>query len=238
MAKIGLAAFGCMAAALPLVGCAGGWNSAPQPPPPNPAVVAEYPGPGFYPASAQAPAAILVVLPGAGAWAGDQALWAREGFGVVTPPPAALYRLAAERQTALAQMLASARALADAPIWLLGPSPEIEAALVAPRSAGEEVAGVVLTATAAPALTCSESFSYFDPGTDAKPQVRFSRSGNCPPGPGSDIGSPAIAPVPPSVRRQAPRVIEASAAPDAASPAALQAAVTHLARLIRAAPSS
>ena len=237
MAKIGAAALGCIVVALPLAGCAGGWTAASQSPT-NPAVVAEYPGPSLYPAGAPGPAAILVVLPGASAWGSDPGLWAREGFAVVTPPPASLYRLAAEQQTALAQILASARALADAPIWLLGPNPEIEAALAAPRSVGEPVAGVVVTGTGAPAVTCSESFSYFDPGTGAKPQVRFSRSGTCPPGAGPQIGGPALAPGPPAVGPHAPRVIEASAAPDRASPAAQQAAVEHLAELIRAAPSS
>jgi hypothetical protein len=238
MAKIGVTALGWVVAALPLAGCAGGWNRASELPPPNPAVVAEYPGSSLSPAGARAPAAILVVLPGAGAWAGDPALWVREGFGVVTPPPPALYRLAAEQRAELAQMLASARALADAPIWLLGPSPEIAAVLAAPGSADERVSGLVVTAAGAPAVTCSESFSYFDPGTGAKPQVRFNRSGTCPPAAGIEIGGRAIAPAPPAIRQQAPRVIEASAAPDEASPAARQAAVAQLARLIRATPSS
>jgi hypothetical protein len=178
-----------------------------------------------------------VVLPGAGAFASDPALWTREGFAIVTPPPTALYQLAAAEEAALARELASARRLADAPIWLLGPSPEIEAALAAPGSKGGEVSGVVIISSGAAAGICSESFSYFDPGTGAKPQVKFSRSGNCPPGSGFGIGGSTIAPQP-AVRPAAPRVIEAQAAPGTISRLAQREAVARLAALIKARPSS
>ncbi len=49
----------------------------------------------------------------------------------MTPPPEFL-RFAADREAALAQLAAAARALADAPVWLVGPDPAVEAALAAP----------------------------------------------------------------------------------------------------------
>jgi hypothetical protein len=146
-------------------------------------------------------------------------------------PPTALYPLVA------AQELVSARRLADAPVWLLGPGPEIEAALAAPHSGREQISGVVVTSSGAAGSICSESFSYFDPGTGAKPQVKFSRSGNCPPGSNFGIGSPTIVPAP-AVRPAAPRIIEAEAAPGNASRVAQREAVAQLAALIKAGPSS
>jgi hypothetical protein len=178
-----------------------------------------------------------VVLPGAGAFGSDPALWTNEGFAIVTPPPTVLDQLAAAQEAALAQELALARRLVDAPIWLLGPGPAIEAALAAPGSGREQVSGLVVTSSGAGAGICSESFSYFDPGTGAKPQVKFSKSGNCPPGAGFRIGGPMIAPAP-APRPRAPRIIEAVAAPDITSRAAESAAVARLADLIKAAPSS
>jgi hypothetical protein len=230
----------CCLAALPLIGCIGAVTSASTQVPPTPTAVADYPEPPSpYPVAAPAPAAILVVLPGAGAFASDPALWRSEGVDIVTPPPTELYQLAAEQEAALGQMLASARQLTDAPIWLMGPSQEIEAALNAPQSGLEQVAGVVETSTGTLAGTCSESFSYFDPGTGAKPQVKFSKAGDCPPGAGFQIGGPAIAPLaPPPFRPNAPPVIEASAGPDIASPAMHRAAVERLAELIKGAPRS
>jgi hypothetical protein len=230
----------CCLAALPLLGCADAVTAASQQGPQGPAATADYSvPPSPYPVAAAAPAAILVVLPGAGAFAGDPALWRSQGVDIVTPPPTAFYRLAAEQQAVIAQMMAAAQRLADAPIWLMGPSQEIEAALAAPPPGGAQVSGVVETSAGGPAVTCSESFSYFDPGTGAKPQVTVSKSGNCPPGSGFGIGSPMTTPAaPPSFRPNAPRVIEASVAPDSASRAAHRAAIKHLTALIKAAPSS
>jgi hypothetical protein len=200
--------------------------------PAPPVAVVDYPAPpGLYPTGADRPAAILVVLPGAGAFGSDPALWTNEGFAIIMPPPTALYPRVA------AQELASARGLANAPIWLLGPSHEIEAALATPPFGGEQVSGIVVTTSGAAAGICSESFSYFDPGTGAKPQVKFSRSGNCPPGSGFGIGGPTIVP-PPAVRPTAPRIIEAAAAPDITSQSAQRAAVERLTALIKAGPSS
>jgi hypothetical protein len=243
MSKRRAASLSFFLAASPLIGCAGGLPEVSQQAPPLPVpTAAEYPAPSrFYQAERAAPAAILVVLPGAGAFGSDPALWTSQGFDIVTPPPAAFYRLAAEEDAALAQMLAAAWRLADAPIWLIGPNPEIQAALAAPRSGAEAVSGVVETSSGGATSVCSASFSYFDPGTGAKPQVKFSRSGDCPPGSGFGIGVPSAAPaapVAPAVRPKAPRVIEASASPDFSSPAAHRAAVERLAALIKAAPSS
>jgi hypothetical protein len=228
----------CCLAGLPLFGCAAGPPAGWQATPATPVAVADGTAPpGLYPTGADRPAAILVLLPGAGAFGVDPALWASQGIDVVIPPQTGFGQLAAAQQDALAQMMASARRLADAPIWLLGPSPEIEAALAAPGSGRQQVSGIVVTASGPAAGICTESFSYFDPGTGAKPKVRFSKSSNCPPGSGFEIGGPSIVPAP-AVRPTAPRVIEAKAAPDIASSAAQRAAVAHLAELIKAGPSS
>jgi len=232
MLKRRAATLWCCLAALPLFGCAAGVPAGSQETSASAVAVAVDSTPaGLYPSGRAQPAAILVVLPGAGAFGSDPALWTSEGFAIVMPPPTAFYPLVAARE------LASARRLVDAPIWLLGPSPEIEAALGAPRSGREKVSGVVVTSSHDAAGICSESFSYFDPGTGAKPQVKFSRSGNCPPGSGFGIGAPTIAP-PPAVRPAAPRIIETEAAPGITSRAAQKAAVARLAALIRAGPSS
>jgi hypothetical protein len=232
----------CWLAVMPLFGCAAGGPAVSQQAPSPAVTVADEREPfGRYPIAVAQPAAILVVLPGAGAFGSDPALWASQGFDIVTAPPAAFGELAAAEEAAFAQMLASARQLADAPIWLLGPSPEIEAALAAlgpGGPGGEQVSGVVVTASGpTTAGVCSESFSYFDPGTGEKPQVKFSKSGNCPPGSGFGFGGPSIAPAP-MARPGAPRLIEAEAAPGITSPAAQRAAVARLAGLIKAGPSS
>ncbi len=237
MSKKRSATLWCCVAALPLIGCAGGFAPAAQQVPPAPIAAGYYSAPpSLYPVAAPAPAAILVVLPSAGAVACDPALWRSEGVDLVTPPP--LYRLAAEQQAALGQMMAVARQFADAPIWLIGPSQEVEAALAAPQIGCEQIPGIVETSAGPPAATCSESFSYFDPGTGARPQVKISKSGDCPPASGFEIGGPTIAPMAPAIRPHAPRVIEAAATPDMASPAARRAAVERLAEQIKAAPSS
>jgi hypothetical protein len=219
----------CGLAALPLLGCAAGVTVGPQETSSPPvAVASDSASAGLYPRGADQPAAILVLLPGADAFGSDPALWTSQGFAIVAPSPTALFPLLA------AQQLAAAR---RSPVWLLGPSPEIEAALAAQGPGRERVSGIVVTSSGAAAGVCSESFSYFDPGTGAEPQVKFSKSGNCPPGSGFGIGAPTITPAP-AVRPAAPRVIETEAAPDTTSPAAQRAAVARLAALIKAAPSS
>jgi hypothetical protein len=172
-----------------------------------------------------------VLLPGDDSLIRDPALWEAQGFDVIMPP-ADIYRLVADQQAAMARLIASAEALANAPIWLVGPSQVIETAI---PQAGGRVSGVIVTSASSPTYTCSESFSYFDPGTGAPPKVEMKRSGNCGPGfPGVSGRQPSVAP-PPATRPSAPRSIEASAAPKNLSPAAR---VQRLAQLIREAPAS
>jgi hypothetical protein len=90
------------------------------------------------------------------------------------PPPADIYRLVADQQAAVAQLVAAAHALADAPIWIVGPGPVIDATLAAPQLR-RGVSGVVMTSVASDSGSCSESFSYSDPGTGAPPKVEVRR---------------------------------------------------------------
>ena len=173
------------------------------------------------------PAAIVVMLPGPGdIMAASPQLWADQGFDVVTAPPAEFYRLAADQQAAAARLIAQARALADAPIWLVGPNPAIEAAMASmPPGGPGQVSGVVVTSTSTGAGTCSEQMVYSYSGNGAAPKVSVSKSGNaCPPG--SGFGPRSIGPgtnsievqPQPAVRHHAPRLIETST-PPARSPA-------------------
>ena len=88
-------------AALPLVGCAGNYR-APQTAAVTPAPVAAdapyyyAPAAGVYATGPTAPVAIMVFLPGAGVVASDPALWEAQGFDVVMPQQADIYRLAAD----------------------------------------------------------------------------------------------------------------------------------------------
>ena len=85
-----------------------------------------------------------------------------------------------------AQLVASAHALANAPLGVVGPGPVIDAALGAPQLERGEVSGVVMTSVASGAGSCGESFFYSDPGTGAPPKVEVKRSGDC------GTGTPAI----------------------------------------------
>ncbi len=150
----------------------------------TPAAIAEpapyyTPAPHVYAAGPAAPAAVLVLWPGDDNLARDPALWTAQGFDVVMPQPADIYRLAADQQAALAQLVASAHALANSPIWVVGPGPVIDAALAAPQFGRGDVSGVVMTSVASGPVSCSESFFYSDPGTGAPPKVEFKRSGDC-----------------------------------------------------------
>jgi len=241
----------CCLAALPLLGCTGGppgsWRPAQAY---APATVAADAGqtPRVYSAATGAPAAILVMLPGPGAGlAADPGLWAAQGFDVVTPSPAALYRLAADREAAFDRLIDQAEALADAPIWLVGPNPAITAALssLPPQSAGQ-VSGIVMTSAASGAQTCSETMTYTVAGNGSAPQVKVSKSGNaCPAGSpfgietngGVGVVPMSPAPMPPALQPHAPKVIEASVSA-AGSPAARHAAVVRVAQLIKSAPAS
>lgn len=241
----------CCLAALPLIGCANGVGSAPQTqasaPPALAAADAGYPASmRVYSDAAGAPAAVLVMLPGPGSGlTADPALWATQGFDVVAPPPTQLYRLAAAREAAFDRLIEEARAMADAPIWLIGPSPAIEAAMASLPTAGAgRVSGVVMTSTASGARTCSETMTYAYRGNGSAPQVKVSKSGNaCPPGAPFGQGSPLgietnAGPAPLSaVQPRGPRLIEASAPADA-SPFSRHAAVRRVAALIKAAPAT
>ena len=150
---------GCCAATLPLISCAGGYS--PMPPQagsPPAAVAAATAEQGVYTTHAAAPAAVLVVLPGAvgfGNVAADgPVLWTAQGFDVVMPRPLWTDRVIADQQAAVARLLASAQALADSPIWLVGPSPTIEA--VMPQLGPGQVSGVVVTSVTSNAGNCTE----------------------------------------------------------------------------------
>jgi hypothetical protein len=229
---------GCLAA-LPLIGCArdaatSGQATAVMPAPTAEPVAYYAPAPrvyGFGPAAA--PAAVLVLWPGGDDLARDPGLWTAQGFDVVMPQPADIYRLVADQQAALARLVSSAQALADAPIWVVGPGPVINAALAGPQF-GRGVSGVVMTSVTSGAGSCSESFFYSDPGTGAPPQVEVKRSGDCGPGmPAIGGRQPSMLPTPSAPRPNQPRLIEASAVGKNLPPAAK---VRHLAELIKSTP--
>ncbi|MBO0736576.1 MAG: hypothetical protein J2P48_08410 [Alphaproteobacteria bacterium] len=237
--------FSCLTAVL-LMGCAGDVSNA------QPSTAATPPAVAYNTATAAraTPAAILVFLPTMGPvgaedyLARDPALWAAQGFEVLTPQPAEIYRMVADQQAALARLVASAHAVANAPVWLVGSSPALDTLLETATPSGRgQISGVVVTSVGSPAISCSESFSYYDPGTGAPPQVKASRSGNC--GPGVSIAVPQAGPPgvtgrqppilqPPFRRPKAPRIIEASATGKNLPPAAR---VHRLAELIKASPS-
>jgi hypothetical protein len=152
----------------------------------------------------------------------------------VTTQPADIFGMIADQQAALAQLVASAHALADAPVWVVGPGPVIDAALAAPQL-GRGVSGVVMTSVTSGAGSCSESFFYSDPGTGAPPKVEVKRSGDCGTGmPAIGGRLPSVLPRPSAPRPNQPRLIEASAAGKNLPPAAK---VRHLAELIKSAPA-
>jgi len=206
----------------------------------TPAAMAE-PTPYYAPAQhvyaigPAAPAAVLVLWPSGDGLARDPGLWTVEGFDVVMPRPADIYRMVADQHAALAQLVASAHALANAPIWVVGPGPVIDAALAAPQF-GRGVSGVVMTSVTSGSGSCSESFFYSDPGTGAPPKVQVSRSGDCgTAAPAIGGRQPSALPARPAARPNQPRIIEASAVGKNSPPAAR---VRHLAELIKSTPPS
>ncbi len=229
---------GCLAA-LPLIGCAGD-VATPQATAVAPAAIAEpaeyyAPAPRVYTVGPASPAAVLVLWPGDDSLPRDPALWTAQGIDVLMPQPADIYRLAADQQAALARLVASAHALADAPIWVVGPGRVINAALAAPQF-GRGISGVVMTSVASGAASCNESFFYSEPGAGAPPKIWVSQSGDCGTGtPAIGGRQPSVLPVPPATatRPNRPRLIEASAAGKNLPPAAK---VRHLAELIKSAP--
>jgi hypothetical protein len=167
----------------------------------------------------------------------DPALWAAQAFDVVTPQASEIYQLAADREAALDRLIASAQAMADVPVWLVGPNSAIESAMASmPHSGPGEVSGVVVTSMTSGAGMCSERMIYSYSGNGAPPKVSVSKSGNCPAG--SPFGSagggsnPAIPPPMPAAHPNAPRVIEAAAPIDRGS----RSAVQQVAELIKSAP--
>lgn len=236
---------GCLAA-LPLIGCAGD-AGAPSAAAITPAPIAEAApyhaaSSKVYPAGGVTPAAVLVFLPSVGPVrdgeiiARDPSLWAAQGFDVVMPQPADIYQMVAGQQ-ALSQLVASAHALANAPVWLVGPTPAIDAALAtAPGPGHSAISGVVVTSVMSNAGSCSESLYYANPGNGAAPTVKVKRSPGCAATPPAATEHyPSGLPSVPGVRPGAPRIIEASAVPSKLPP---DAQVRRLAELIKAAPSS
>jgi hypothetical protein len=229
---------GCCLAALPLIGCAERFAALPPEPPPAPAAYVAAPAGGIYATAPAAPSAILVFVPGTvgkdDPLTRDPSPWAAQGFGVVMPDFA---QLIADRQAALERLAISARALADAPIWLVGPGPAIEAAM--PKLPPGQVSGIVVTSVTSGAGSCSRTVFYSNPGTGAEPRVTVNTSGNAcgtlPPV-GQRLAPSGVTPVP-RARPAAPRIIEASI-PAQASPAAQRPLIHHVAEEIKGLPSS
>jgi hypothetical protein len=148
-----------------------------------------------------------------------------------------IIRLVADEQAAMARLVASAHALANAPVWLVGPGPLIDAALASdPQSERGPISGFIVTSVTSNTGSCSESFLYSDPGTGAAPKIERRKSGNCEAMSPSYTGhQPSTLPAPSPARPGSPRIIEASAAPESLPPA-MQ--VQRLARLIKETPSS
>jgi hypothetical protein len=205
---------GCCLAAMPLVGCVGGYPALPpQAGPPSAAVAATVPGSAVYTTRAGAPAAVLVFLPAPADVTDvvrDPALWAAQGFDVVMPRPLWTDRLVADQQAAVAQLLASAQALADSPIWLVGPSPTIEA--IMPQFGPGQVSGVVVTSMTSNAGSCTRTMYYSASVEEGKPKAVVKTSGDAcgtSPSYGARQAPAGVTPVP-RVQPSAPRIIEAS----------------------------
>jgi hypothetical protein len=224
---------------VPLIGCAGNVGTSGSATEATPAAIAE--PTSFHAwaprAYAGAPAAILVLWPGDDILARDPGLWTAQGFDVVMPQPVNMYRTVADQQAALSRLVASARALAAAPIWLVGTTPAIDAILATtPAPERSAISGVFVTSVSSSSGSCSESVFYSDPGNGTAPTIKVEKSADCAGMPPATSGHhPSALPSPPTVRPNAPRIIEASAGPKGLAPAAQ---VHSLAQLIKASPSS
>jgi hypothetical protein len=230
---------GCCLAALPLIGCAERFAAVPPEQPPAAAAYVAAPARGIYTAS-PGPSAVLVFVPGIQTIGRDDllirdpSLWAAQGFEVVMPD---IGQMIADRRAALERLVISARALADAPIWLVGPGPAIETAM--PELPPGQVSGVVVTSVTSDAGSCSRTVLYSNPGTGTEPRVTVKTSGDAcaaPPPVGEGPAPLGVTPVP-RVRPGAPRIIEASI-PAHASPAAQRPLIHHVAEEINDLPSS
>ena len=175
MSKLSALTLFCCLAALPLIGCANGVGLQSQSYPTAAPVAAASSSERIYAAGPGGPAAILVMLPGSGdVLTADPALWAAQGFDVVTPPPSEIYQLAADREAAFDRLIAQAQAMADAPIWLVGPNPAIEFAMTSmPRSGPGEVSGVVVTSMASGTGMCSERMIFPIRATEPRQRCRL-----------------------------------------------------------------
>ena len=230
---------GCCLAALPLIGCAGSFTAVPPQAGPPPAAFATTPEQRVYTTRDGPLAAVLVLLPGAVEYGElttrDPTLWAAQGFDVVMPQPSWTTRLIADQEAALEQLLASARSLADVPIWLVGLGPAIEAAV--PQIGPGQVSGVVVTSVISNAGSCSRTMYYSNPGNGAEPKVVVNTAGDAcrasPPFGGRRAPS-SMVPVP-HVHPNAPRILETSIPADRS---AQQPFVQRLAEEIKAPPSS
>ena len=212
----------CCLTSLPLLGCVGGYTALPpQARPPPIAFAATMPEQAVYTARATTPAAVLVVMPGTvefgEAATGNPALWATQGFAVVMPRPQWVDRVIPDQQAAVERLLAAAQAVAAAPVWLVGPSPAIDA--VMPRLGPGQVSGVVVTSVFSGAGGCSRTVHYSSPGNGAEPKVMVKTSGDaCNVGPSFGTGQTPASVIPaPRVKPGAPRVIEASLPADSAA---------------------
>jgi hypothetical protein len=205
----------CCVAALPLLGCVGGYTPLPPqsslPPAAADGIVPEQ---RVYTTRAGAPAAVLVFLPVPAGVSDvatrDPALWAAQGFDVVMPRPVWTDRLVADQQAVLARLLASAQALADAPIWLVGPSLTIEAAM--PQLGPGQVSGVVVTSVTSNAGSCTRTMYYSASVEGGEPKAVVKTSGDaCGTSPsfGARQDPARVTPVP-RVQPSVPRIIEAS----------------------------
>lgn len=234
---------GCLAALPLLVGCANRVGGPPQAYAlPTPAAMG-VPNPGqtqVYTVGPGEPAAVLVVLPGArDMLTSNPQMWASQGFDVVTPSPAEMYQIAANQEAAMARLIAEAQQMANAPVWVVGPNPAIEAAIEGMLPVGPaRVSGVVVTSMSSGSGICSERMTYSYSGNGTPPKVSVKKSGDCPAGsPFGSIGTgtnSTVAPPPPAIRPNAPRLIETSA-PNGPGSAAT---VEQLAELIKSASAN
>jgi hypothetical protein len=231
---------GCCLAAMPLLGCVGGYIAMPpQAGSPTAYVASAPPEPAVSTTRAGAPAAVLVFLPGAVEFgdvtARDPGLWAAQGFDVVTPRPLWTDRVIADQQAAVARLLASAQALADAPIWLVGPSPTIGD--VMPQLAPGQVSGVVVTSLTSNAGSCTTTMYYSNAGAGTEPKAVVKTSGDaCGTSPSLGIHQAPVEAAPvPQVKPNAPRLIEASIPTEKP---AQKAFLQRLADEIKASPTS
>jgi hypothetical protein len=228
--------------ALPLIGCAGNITAMRQAPPVP--TVADT-GPITYATGSASPATVLVLQPSVGAIRGEDflaanpALWTAQGFGVVVPQPAEIYQLATDQQREIARLVAAARALAGAPVWLVGP-----------RSGDRDRDRRRTADRRRPDLGCRGHLDGLERDQlqrerillrsrhRAAPKVTVKQSGT-----GCDTlqpfaggHQPSVVPVPPQPRLTAPRIIEASAVARPLPQAAQEPVAHNLAELIKVSP--